>query len=107
MPSDAGRYKFVNLEEARAAWSTSRERIRIVDNESFVAHRIAGESLQVDLLRLKLARTRDELVSRRASNELMADAAALLAREIQTTLPSWAEELYAVARTGNIPATTQ
>jgi hypothetical protein len=38
-PANAGRYKFVKFEEARAAWTASRERIRMVDHEAFAARR--------------------------------------------------------------------
>ena len=77
------------------------KRIDGASDETLVARRIARENLHGELLKLRLARERGELVNRAEH------AAGLLAREIQTTLPSWAEELYAVAKTRNIPATTQ
>jgi hypothetical protein len=72
---------------------------------TLISYRIARETLQGDLLRVKLARERSELVSKAEQIATFERAGRILAREIQT-MPDWAEELYAVAKTGNIAATT-
>ena len=73
---------------------------------TLISYRIARKTLQGDLLRVKLARERGELVSKAEQIATFERAGRILAREIQT-MPDWAEELYAVAKTGNIAATTQ
>jgi transposase len=82
-PGERGRPRFVKL-EGRTAWSASRERVQIVDHESFMAHRVAKEALHADLLRARLARERGGLVSRRAVNEALAKVGSTLPKRSDT-----------------------
>jgi hypothetical protein len=105
-PANAGRYKFVKFEEARAAWTASRERIRIVDHEAFAARRAAREAQQGELLRLRLARERGELIDRAAQIAVFENIGRTIMRAIQT-LPGCAEELCGIARSEDVPGVRQ
>src|SRR5262245_34687141 len=103
-PNDRVR-KYLKPEEAAIAWRSSRKRLDATSDATLISYRIARETLQGDLLRVKLARERGELVSKAEQIATFERAGRILAREIQT-MPDWAEELYAVAKTGNIAATS-
>jgi len=128
--------KFVKPEEAASAFRLSRARIDdavvaemaaeldrelSIDPETIssarppsdaadkmptlVGAKTAKEELQADLLRLRLARERGELVSRQAQLDGFETAGREVGRQYQT-MPSWAEELNGVARSGGVPALT-
>ena len=61
------------------------------------------EFLQSDLLRLRLARERGELISRQAQLDAMETAGRIIARDLQT-IPFWTEEIESVIRSGGAPA---
>ena len=61
------------------------------------------ELLQSDLLRLRLARERGELISRQAQLDAMETAGRIIARDLQT-IPFWTEEIESVIRSGGAPA---
>ena len=61
------------------------------------------ELLQSDLLRLRLARERGELISRQAHLDAMETAGRIIARDLQT-IPFWTEEIESVIRSGGAPA---
>jgi hypothetical protein len=72
---------------------------------TLVSAKKAKEDLQSEVLRLRIARERGELVSRQAQLEAFETAGRAVGRQFQT-MPTWAEELNAVARSGGVPALT-
>lgn len=72
---------------------------------TLVGAKTAKEELQADLLRLRLARERGELVSRQAQLDAFENAGRAVGRQFQT-MSTWAEELNGVARSGGVPALT-
>jgi hypothetical protein len=119
--------KFVKPEEASAAFRLSRARIDDavvaemsveLDRElsiepedpaarssSLVGAKTTKEELQSDLLRLRLARERGELVLRQSQLDAFETAGRAVGRQFQT-MAMWAEELNSVARSGGVPALT-
>ncbi len=121
--------KFVDKEEATHAFRLSRARFddatwaeavseieRALDptqpdsedadipaSPTLVAARLEKEGLQTELLRMRLARERGELISRQAQIDAMESAGRLISSEIQM-MPFWAEEITAAARSGGVPA---
>ncbi len=65
--------------------------------------RAEREALQADLLRMRLARARGELIPRGAQLEAFEAAGAAVARSWQA-LPTWAEKGFGVAQQGGLPA---
>lgn len=72
---------------------------------SLVAAKKDKELLQSDILRLRLARERGELVSRQMQLEAFETAGRAVGRQFQT-MASWAEEINGVARSGGVHALT-
>jgi hypothetical protein len=70
---------------------------------SLASAKTEKEVLQNDLLRLRLAKERGELISRQAQIDAMETAGREIARDLQA-IAFWAEELNGVARTGGVPA---
>jgi len=120
--------KFVKPEEAAAAFRLSRARIddavvaemsAELDHElsiepedaaaakssSLVGAKTTKEELQSDLLRLRLARERGELVLRQSQLDAFETAGRAVGRQFQI-MATWAEELNGVARSGGVPALT-
>lgn len=126
--------KFIKPEEAAAAFKLSRARIddtaiaemsAEIDRElsidvppaapqsfpvagmgeTLVGAKTDKEKLQAELLRLRLARERGELVSRQAQLDAFESAGRAVGRMFQT-LPAFAEEINGVARTGGVPGLT-
>lgn len=125
----AGR-KFVDLDEARAAFRLSRARVddhllaeiaaETADDLDLLDERPAAptdagtaeslrpgtltgaktekEQLQAELLRLRLARERGELIGRQAQLDAFEQAGRRVANELQS-LQQWAEELTSIAHT--------
>jgi phage terminase Nu1 subunit (DNA packaging protein) len=71
----------------------------------FASKRAEREGLQADLIRLRLARARGELIPRAAALEAAESAGRAIARSWQA-LPTWAEEMFSVCQTGGVPALT-
>lgn len=72
---------------------------------TLVSAKKAKEDLQSEMLRLRISRERGELVSRQAQLEAFETAGRAVGRQFQT-MPTWAEELNGVARSGGVPALT-
>lgn len=70
----------------------------LADTE-FASKRAEREGLQSELIRLRLARARGELISRGAQLAAFESAGAAVARSWQA-LPTWAEEMFSVCQTG-------
>ncbi len=70
---------------------------------TLVGAKTAKEELQADLLRLRLQRERGELVSRQAQLDAFETAGRTVGR-LLVTMPTWAEQLNGVARSGGVPA---
>lgn len=130
VPADFAGRKFVKPIEAAAKFNLNRARIdddfaaaaraeidRVLDIEApppsssepdssstLVAAKTDRETLQADLLRMRLARERGDLVSLSAQLEAFETAGRSVARSWQA-LPTWAEEIYASAQSG-LPALT-
>lgn len=133
VPADFAGRRFVKPAEAAAKFNLNRARIdetfaastrveidRPLDVEAparapasssepegsstLVGAKTERENLQADLLRVRLARERGELVSLRAQLEAFETAGRVVARSWQA-LPSWAEEIFGVAQQG-LPALT-
>jgi hypothetical protein len=130
-----GGLKFVKPEEAATAFRLSRARIddavvaelsAELDRElsiepedadpapasaaaaklpTLVGAKTAKEELQADLLRLRLARERGELVPRQAQLDAFETAGRAVGRQFQT-MTAWAEEINGVARSGGMPGLT-
>lgn len=125
--------KFVREEEARSAFKLSRARIddavlaemaADLDRElsleptdpsppsdasssrgSLVGAKTTKEELQADLLRLRLARERGELIARQAQLDAFETAGRQVSRQF-LAMTSWAEEVHGISRTGGVPALT-
>jgi hypothetical protein len=69
----------------------------------FTSKRAEREGLQADLLRMRLARARGELIPRGAQLAAFEAAGAAVARSWQA-LPTWAEEMFSVCQTGGVEA---
>lgn len=69
----------------------------------FVSKRAEREDLQAELIRLRLARAKGELIPRAAALEAAESAGRAVARSWQM-LPMWAEEIFGVCQTGGVPA---
>ena len=69
----------------------------------FSSKRVEREGLHADLLRIRLARERGELISRAAQLEAAKSAGRAVARSWQA-LPTWAEEIFGVCQSGGVPA---
>jgi hypothetical protein len=69
----------------------------------FVSKRTEREGLQAELIRLRLARARGELIPRAAALEAAESAGVAIARSWQA-LPNWAEELFSACQTGGVTA---
>jgi len=125
-PGPGSKRVFVKRDEAAEAFRLSRARIddsslaemsadldRELSVETDVVERAptlvgvktATEELKADLLRLRLARERGELISRQAQIDAFETAGRAVARQFQM-MTSWAEELNAIARTGGVPGLT-
>ena len=72
---------------------------------SLVAAKKTKEELQSEVLRMRIARERGELVSRAMQLEAFETAGRAVGRQFQT-MPTWAEEINAIARTGGVPGLT-
>ncbi len=72
---------------------------------TLVGAKTAKEELQADLLRLRLQRERGELISRQTQLDAFETAGRTVGR-LLVTMPAWAEELNAAARSGGVPALT-
>lgn len=126
--------KFLRLEEARTKFELSRARIddatiadasnaleRELDPEapdpapapavvdaptrSLVEAKTSKEDLQAQILRMRIAKERGDLVSKHA----MLDALETAGRQVQRAIlqiTSWAEELNGIAHEGGVPALT-
>jgi hypothetical protein len=70
---------------------------------SLASAKTEKEVLQNDLLRLRLAKERGELISRQAQIDAMETAGRVISRDLQA-IAFWAEELNGVARSGGVPA---
>ena len=132
VPGVAGRV-FVKADEAASAFRLSRARVddavlakmaEELDDElsiepeaaapsiedsgkaqTLVGAKTTKEELQSELLRLRLARERGELVSRQAQLDAFESAGRAVGRQFQS-LTTWAEEIIGVARVGGVPALT-
>lgn len=71
--------------------------------QTLVGAKTTKEELQADLLRLRLARERGELISRQAQLDAFETAGRVVGRQFQG-MTAWAEELHGVSRTGGVPA---
>lgn len=69
----------------------------------FTSKRAEREGLQAELIRLRLARARGELIPRAAALQAAESAGRAIARSWQA-LPTWAEEIFSVCQTGGVPA---
>lgn len=133
VPADYKGRKFVREDEARAAFKLSRARVddaalaemaADLDRElslepidqpaqqetsstrgSLVGAKTTKEELQADLLRLRLARERGELIARQAQIDAFETAGRQVSRQF-LAMASWAEEVHGVSRTGGVPALT-
>ncbi|PWB89894.1 hypothetical protein C5688_13725 [Methylocystis sp. MitZ-2018] len=94
------RIAFNQSEQPKAA----RPKEDMLADPEFSSKRAERETLQAELIRLRLARARGELISRGAQLAAFEAAGALVARSWQA-LPTWAEEVFAVAQQG-VPALT-
>lgn len=131
VPADFAGRKFVKPEEAATKFNLNRARIdddfaaearaeieRALDIEAptlpgsldpadasptLVGAKTEREALQADLLRMRLARERGELISLPAQLEAFETAGRTVARSWQT-LPIWAEEIFGVVQQGGLPA---
>jgi hypothetical protein len=128
-PDFSGR-KFLKPEEASVAFQLSRARIddfalaemarslgdELVatlpeapaaaskdDTKTLLSVKTAKEWLQSEILRVRLARERGELVSRAATLAAFEDAGRTVALEVQS-IASWAEECAGVFQTGGVAA---
>lgn len=127
----AGR-KFVDPEEGRAAFRLSRSRVddrmlaeiaaetaEEVDRleeapapkpAAAVAGTLTGvktekEQLQSELLRLRLARERGELIARQAQIDAFEQAGRRVANELQS-IPQWADEVTSIAHAAGVAGVT-
>ncbi|AZG75984.1 hypothetical protein EHO51_04130 [Methylocystis rosea] len=135
MPADYTGRKFVRRDEALIAFRLSRARIdddvvaeadatlaaleqeasppktiALGSNPSSASSSLASaktekEELVSELLRMRLARERGELISRGAQLAAFEAAGSAVARSWQA-LPTWAEELFSVAQQGGVSALT-
>lgn len=106
-PGEAGRFKFLRLEEATLAWRLNRSRFDPAkDDPTIIAARIAREKAQVELLQLRLAKERGELISRAAQLEACETAGRMVTRAIMAS-PMWTEEIVGIYRTGGDSALRQ
>lgn len=130
VPADHPGRKFVKPEEAASKFNLNRARIdddfaaearaeidRVLDIEAppppasteqdssptLVGAKTEREALQADLLRMRLARERGELVALPAQLEAFETAGRTVARSWQA-LPTWAEEIFGVVQQGGLPA---
>jgi hypothetical protein len=128
----AGR-KFVDLEEGRTAFRLSRSRVddhmlaeiaaeteaevdRLDDRPPLATAAVppAGtltgvktekEQLQSELLRLRIARERGELIARQAQIDAFEQAGRRVANELQS-IPQWAEEITSIAHASGVAGVT-
>lgn len=134
-PADYAGRKFLRLDEARSKFALSRARVddatiaatsaaleRDLDPEtpageldlvaveqpatrSLIEAKTSKEEIQNELLRMRLARERGELISRAATLEAFETAGRNVSRSVQGIV-AWAEELNGVAHEGGVPALT-
>lgn len=132
--SDHEGRKFVDPDEGRAAFRLSRSRVddhmlaeiaaetaaeldpladagqRTVDLSPSQSGTLTGvktekEQLQADLLRLRLARERGELVARQAVADAFEQAGRRVANELQS-IQQWAEEITSIAHASGVSGVT-
>ena len=72
---------------------------------TLVGAKTAKEELQADLLRLRLARERGDLISRQAQLDAFESAGRAVGRQFQT-MTTWAEEINGLSRSGGVPVLT-
>lgn len=70
---------------------------------TLVSAKTDKEKLQAELLRMRLARERGELVSRAAQQDALETAGRAVSR-VAMSFSSWAEELNGLAHSGGVPA---
>jgi hypothetical protein len=69
------------------------------ENQQLISTKTTSERLKVELLTLRLARSRRELLSRQACLDV-AEAAGLRISRLIESVPDWAEEIDGIARSG-------
>lgn len=72
------------------------------DDPEFASKRGERDAVHAELLRLRLARERGELVSRAAQLEAFETAGRAAARAWQA-LPTWADQIFGVCQNGDVP----
>ena len=106
-PAEAGRFKYLRVEEATHAWRLNRSRFDPAkDDPTIVTSRIAREKARVGPFQLRLAKERGERISRAAQLEACETAGRMVARAIMA-IPMWTEEVVGIYRTGGDSALRQ